>query len=212
MALSFANEKLCVPVSSPTPPRKRVGRDEARRPPSLASSKQPQPCAPATPLRLLRRCVSALVLALAAPSAADYGILVTAACREKWLRRRMGTREMQRQRWRFVPACPASPGRLVCLPACPTPDRCPALEHAGPGQHDVRPHRGAGPARARAHRQGVPVRRHGRRVEGGRRGAPHAHAAATHHLYRLGRPGWPLTRACTGNPATLCSPASPRPE
>ena len=42
--------------------------------------------------------------------------------------------------------------------------------------------------------------------------APHAHAAATHHLYRLGRPGWPRARACTANPATLCSPASPRPE
>ena len=140
----------------------------------------------------LRRCVSALVLALAAPSAADYAILVTAACERSgfgaaWARR-MGTREMQRQRWRFVPACPASPGRLVCLPASPTPDRCHALEHAGPGQHDVRPHRGAGPARARAHRQGVPVRRHGRRVEGGRRGAPHAHVAATHHLYWLVAP------------------------
>ena len=64
---------------------------------------------------MLRRCVSALVLALAAPSAADYGILVTAACREERLRRRMGTREMQPLALR---ACLPSVARALGLPSC----------------------------------------------------------------------------------------------
>ena len=138
-------------------------------------------------LRVLRRCVSALVLALAAPSAADYGILAPQCGQSSLAPQPTPTHPMlQRfnlpERSAFGGAGTGARQLSVCLPnvawalLCRLPARphqCHPLEHAGPGQHDVRPHRGAGPARARARRQGVPVRRLRRCVEGGRGGAQH---------------------------------------
>eukprot|EP00964_Phaeocystis_antarctica_P152707 scaffold120714_cov69-Phaeocystis_antarctica.AAC.2 len=158
-------------------------------------------------LRAFRRCVSALVLALAAPSAADYGILapqrgqdsLARSARRPTTRCRRGLPCPERSAVATAWAPARGSGGAWCLPAQgrpgrsgaaghPTPHRCRPLAHAGPGQHDVRPRRGAGPGRARARRQGVPVRRLGRRVEGGRSGAPHAPARPARRS-RTSRPG-----------------------